>query len=876
MPVPNTHRFLFGLTPETAEKRIWLIGDTQTYDLFFHNLYHGCVDLRRTLELWALEHGVDFTVFLDCSGKLDFSGNPDPVAARDLFLSTQPGRPVPSGFTPRSRDQPTRGSGPSREATQSRAQQAAQQTEDAIGGQGQGYSNTFLQLEHLLRNRQHPCLLIVEDLHEFIANRLEMNPAQIAVAQVLKHTIRSKWQNAVTASLNLVVFLAGTPEGMQFLEQFLPYKTVERKIIGELPAPEVEAALERLALRHNFRVNAPKAVAKTLARHGHLGVAMTSVHRVVKEDHEEVNVGNILRLPPVNERKVAEIKSELNDMVGLTDLKEKVLRLEQKARDFQRALRDGESELPDETLHMVFTGNAGTGKTTVANIVGRLFHALGLLRNEPVRYATASTLMVSHIGGTREKMHHELSEALGGVLFLDEAHDFGDKTNSAAVEAVQAIVPMSMNHRHEFVIILAGYESSMHDFYKMNDGLDRRFPPFNRIHFPDYSSDELWVILERKLARRGFSLDPSIPPRLRSVLTQRAKRQGFGNAGGVDNLMTELLENHTMSSSPQSKTLTAEALPPLVRRNAAVFDEAQAKLNKMVGINSVRNKIDKIINSIAFQLEEVEDGSQSILNLHPGNMLFVGAPGTGKTTVGHLTADLLYGLGAIDRRVCLTVTRGDLIAEFQGQSAARVRLAIEKARDGVLFVDEAYALALGAMDTFGNEAVTELVGQITNPENAGTVFILAGYEDAIDEFIGVNAGLSRRFGERIRFDNFSPSDCAELARRRLQQNNYICDPDVLPTIEGLAASTAAAMGEHFGNAGWVETLVDQSLSRMMTRIMRSAMPRGDVNRRRLEVQDLFEGEEQGAATAHGMAGVEDSRGAQAEPDEVNTDGLSGT
>jgi len=876
MPVPSTHRFLFGLTPETAEKRIWLIGDTQTYDLFFHNLYHGCVDLRRTLELWALEHGVDFTVFLDCSGKLDFSGNPDPVAARDLFLSTQPGRPVPPGFTPRNRTQPTRGAGDSNEAAQTRVQQAAQQTEDAIGGQGQGYSNTFLQLEHLLRNRQHPCLLIVEDLHEFIANRLEMNPAQIAVAQVLKHTIRSKWQNAVTASLNLVVFLAGTPEGMQFLEQLLPYRTVERKIIGELPAPEVEAALERLALRHDFRVNAPKAVAKTLARHGHLGVAMTSVHRVVKEGHKEVNVGNVLRLPPINEQAITDIKSELDALVGLADLKGKMLRLEQKARDFRRALEDGESELPQETLHLVFTGNPGTGKTTVANIVGRLFHALGLLRSETVRTQTASTLMVDHMGGTRDKMQIELSQALGGVLFLDEAHQFGDKENFAAKEAVQALVPMAWNHRHEFVIILAGYENAMHDFYKMDEGLERRFPSFNRLNFPDYSADELWIILERKLATRGFSLDPGIQPRLRSVLGRRAQRHGFGNAGGVDNLMAELLENHTMSSLPQSKLLTTEALPPLVRRNPAVFEEAQGKLDLMVGIGSVRDKINQLINSIGYQLEEVEEGRQSNLKLHPGNMLFVGAPGTGKTTVGQLTADLLYGLGAIDRHVCLSVTRGDLIAEFQGQSAARVRLAIEKARDGVLFVDEAYALALGEMDTFGNEAVTELVGQITNAENAGTVFILAGYEDAIDEFVRVNAGLSRRFGERIRFDNFSPSDCAELARRRLQQNNYTCDPDVLPTIEGLAASTAAAMGEHFGNAGWVETLVDQSLSRMMTRIMRSAMPRDDVNRRRLQVQDLFEGEEQGAADEHGMAGVEDSRGAQAESDGVNTDGLSGT
>ena len=876
MPVSEAHRFLFGLSPETAEKRILIIGATQTYDLFFHNLFHGCVNLRRSLELWALENGLEFSVCLDAAGALDFSGNPDPDAARELFQKVQPVRPTRPGFTPRARPQTPEGNGTPSEAAQTRAQQAAQSTEDAVGGQGQGYSNTFLQLEHLLKNRQHPCLLIVEDFHEFIANRLEKNPMRVEIAQVLKYLVRSKWQDAVTASPNMVVFLAGTSQGMDFLKSQLDYQTVQSKTVEKLSSVEVEAALERLALRHGFRVGAPKAVAKTLARHGHLGVAMSSVHRVVKEGNEEVNVGNILRLPPINDQKVAEIKNELNALVGLADLKEKVARLEQKARDFRRALEDGESELPEETLHLVFTGNPGTGKTTVANIVARLFHALGLLRSETVRMQTASSLMVAHVGGTRREMHDELSQSLGGVLFLDEAHQFGDKESFAAREAVQAIVPMAWNHRHEFAIILAGYENQMQDFYKMDEGLDRRFPSFNRIHFPDYSANELWIILERKLARRGFSLDPSIQPRLRSVLTQRSNRQGFGNAGGVDNLVTELLENHAMSSSPASKTLTTEALPPLVRRNRAVFDAAQAELDGMVGIASVRAKIQDLVNSIDYQLEEVEEGRESNLKLHPGNMLFVGAPGTGKTTVGRLITDLLFGQGAIDRRVCLTVTRGDLIAEYQGQSAARVRRAIEKARDGVLFIDEAYALALDPMDTFGNEAVTELVGQITNLENAGTVFILAGYENAIDEFLSVNAGMSRRFGERIRFDNFSPSDCAQLARLRLQSKNYTWEEGVLESIETLAARTASAMGDHFGNAGWVETLVDQSLNRMMTRIVQGAMPRDDANRRRLLVQDLFDGDDQSARSSAESSASTGEGSARIESGGVTADGSSGT
>ncbi len=880
MPVSQVHRFLYGITPMTVEKRLWILGDTQTHDLFFHNLFHGCVSLRRTLELWALEHGTELTAFLDASGEIDFDGNADPEAAKQLFDQLLPNRTPPEGFTRRARRQPPTTEEASSESTEARAQQAANQTDDALGGQGAGLRNTFQHLAHALGNREHPFLLIVEDFHEFIVNRLELNPARVEIAQELKFTVRKKWQEAVTPSPNLVVFLTDTPHGFRFLSnEALPYPTVEQREIKEPTMPEVEASIERLALRHQFGLNGQKAIAKTLFRHKHLEVSLASIRRVVNEGNMEVTVENVLRLPPINEQAVSEIKAELDRLVGLDDLKDKVRRLETKARQFRQRLEDGESDLPEETLHLVFTGKPGTGKTTVADIVARLFHALGLLRLETVRPVTASTLMSSNVGGTRENMQRELTESLGGVLFLDEAHQFGDAQNIAAKEAVQAIVPMAWNHRHEFVIILAGYENEMHEFYKMDDGLDRRFPTFNRVHFPDYTPSELWIILERKLAKSGYSIAPEVQPRLRSILSQRSQRQGFGNAGGVDNLVAELLETHAVSSDPSSRVLTDEALPLLVRRNASVFDAAQAKLDDMVGLTPVREKIRSLIDRIEYQLQEVEEGRESNLKLHPGNMLFVGPPGTGKSTIGALIADLLFGLGAIERRICHVVSRGDLVGQFQGHSAAQVRLAVEKARDGVLFIDEAYGLSLDPRDTFGNEAVTELVRQITDGQNSGTTFILAGYEDAVTEFLNTNAGLGRRFGETIRFPNFSPADCAELVRRRLEEENYSWEDGVLQAVERMADVTARVTGDNFGNAGWVGTIVTQALDRMMSRVIQSSMPRSDANRRRLLIQDLLsDGYEEEILTAEAPIDTEEN-GAESEedcsPEEVETDDTSG-
>ena len=841
MSVSEVHRFLYGRTPQTMDKRILVCYD-QVQDWFYHNLLHGCVDIRRTLELWALESGLRLTVTLCRDGSLDFSGNPDPEAARQLFESVQQQRPPRYSRRPsqtrETMPEPTHrpGEAPQTEEVQARARQIAEEARQAAGGSEQAILNTLKKLSQLLSSPKVPALVLVEDFPSLI-EKFEFNPQTAAIAREMIDIARNDWHRNISHA-NLLIFLTVYEKSMEeiFPERFPGVGWLQVK--GPKPE-EIQAAIERLARRHGFLLRDAQVIARSLARYGNMRVALGNIIRVTATGRKEVTLENVLQLPPINEAAIAQLREELNALVGLQDVKNKFQSIERRARDLRRRLQDGQSRLPDETMHMVFLGGPGTGKTTVARIMARLFHALGLLPRDEVMEITASQVMSSNVGETRENMQRRLEEARGGVLFIDEAHQFGDKDSLGAREAVEALVPAAWNLRHELVIILAGYANKMPDFFNMDEGLARRFPLHGRIEFPDYSLDELWEILERRLGALGYTLEEAARPRLRAVLRRRMRRRGFGNAGGVENLVSELLENHRNGPEPQSRVIGVADLPPLVRQHPDILARARATLDTLVGLGPVRERIETLLARTQYDLEEEEQGRGiGEIKLHPGNMLFSGPPGTGKTTVGQLMADLLYGIGCIERPVFIAATRGDLVGAYQGHSALKVRAIVERACDGVLFIDEAYGLVQDQHDTFGKEALTELIGQITNPENEGTVFILAGYKAELERLLATNPGLRSRFPVEIPFQNFAPEDCVELARRQLHQAGYEWEQGVLERVHELAREAIAVQGEHFGNARWLKGLIEAAVERMKRRVIETGLPPDHPDRRRVMLVDL--------------------------------------
>ena len=245
-----------------------------------------------------------------------------------------------------------------------------------------------------------------------------------------------------------------------------------------------------------------------------------------------------------HERRIKELMDELNSLVGLKEVKEEVQSLINLIKI--RKLRE-KMDMPtmEMTYHMVFTGSPGTGKTTVARIVGKIYKELGILSDGKMIETDRSGLVAGYVGQTAIKVHEIVEEAIGGVLFIDEAYSLVNPNvpNDFGMEAVDTLVKLMEDHRDNLVIIVAGYTEEMKTFLKSNSGLISRFNKF--IDFPDYSREELVDIMDKMAEKTGLTIESDARSKVMDVLNGMSDNElnNFGNARGIRNLFEKLVTN---------------------------------------------------------------------------------------------------------------------------------------------------------------------------------------------------------------------------------------------------------------------------------------------------------------------------------------------
>jgi len=268
----------------------------------------------------------------------------------------------------------------------------------------------------------------------------------------------------------------------------------------------------------------------------------------------------------VPEVVIGDPQAELVDLVGLAPIKDQVRRLVAEAKADQLRAGAGMPER-DRSRHLVFVGNPGTAKTTVARLLARIFAQLGTLSNGHLVEASRVDLVGQYIGQTSPKVRKMFNKASGGVLFIDEAHALipQDAHRDFGVEAVSALLKLMEDRRDEVMVIVAGYPREMQRFLSSNPGLASRFP--KTLSFEDYSDDELYSIFELIARQQGFEIGAGVEQRLRALLPA-PRPDGFGNGRFVRNVFEESVSIQSerlvelIDPTPDDiRTLAADDLP---------------------------------------------------------------------------------------------------------------------------------------------------------------------------------------------------------------------------------------------------------------------------------------------------------------------------
>src|SRR6266542_3947578 len=485
--------------------------------------------------------------------------------------------------------------------------------------------------------------------------------------------------------------------------------------------------------------------------------------------------------PPIS---VEDAMAELDAMIGLAPVKEQVRSIAASIEAARRRTVAGYStERP--MRHFVFLGPPGTGKTTVARVIAKIFYAFGLLDTPYVIEAQRADLVGEFLGATAIKTNELVDSALGGVLFVDEAYSLvneGDgQTDRFGNEAVQALLKRAEDDREDLVIILAGYEKQMENFLASNPGLASRFA--TRVKFPSYSPAELLQIAESCVERRGDVRDPDARPALWRSFEEVARRRivdDLGNGRFVRSLVEKAAEARdvrVMSNgrNPDPAELitirapdTEHAFAELTSRfrgyeQTPTLASALAELDSLIGLGPVKNQV----HAIAAQLQVARMRERQGLASKPParHFVFTGPPGTGKTTVARILGRVFAALGLLARPSVVEAHRGDLVGEHLGATAVKTNKLIDRALGGVLLVDEAYSLnnaGYSGGDAFGAEAIQILLKRAEDDRDR-LVVVLAGYTGAMEAFLTSNPGMASRFSTRVRFPSYSAVELQSIA-----------------------------------------------------------------------------------------------------------------
>ena len=502
---------------------------------------------------------------------------------------------------------------------------------------------------------------------------------------------------------------------------------------------------------------------------------------------------------------------KLNNLVGLKKLKYNIESHLNLVRFTQLRQKNGlKATMPP--LHMIFTGNPGTGKTTVASLLGEIYASIGILKTGKVITADRKKLVGQYIGDTEANTRQALQQAHGNILLIDEAYtligdpddkrDFGPKVLDCLLEELG-------KEQTDMIIILAGYPDEMEKMQKANKGISSRFP--YTFHFEDYTEDELFEIALRTAEQSGYTFSEDAAKRLRALIHREMERgkgrnkERFGNARFITRLISSriipnmsrrILSPATVSSSPQQLSrIEAVDIPTSIQDADMAIDEAEVnrilkQLDEMVGREEVKRTLHNLVTIARAKQANGEDLSDTI----PLQWTFTGSTGTGKSSVARLLAQLLHAFHLItsDKMTQLRMPQTQTNAWTSYEIDHILRDTMKQSGQGLLFFD---------LDDIANNHIDIqwLRCKLTSltAEMPGSYAFVIAVDDNRLSTSPIDMPIST---STIHFDDYTAEELMTILRQRLDKHGFAITDEALAELDKHIQAICNNRSSGFANA----------------------------------------------------------------------------
>ena len=645
---------------------------------------------------------------------------------------------------------------------------------------------------------------------------------------------------------NPIVMIAGLPKGLDDFLSANPAAQNRFKYTFRLPTPGYQelCGICKQELRTKYGISAytPEADHKLLRlfqyqlktkdeTFGYAHVAVKTAEDIftsfISRGAEAVMVEEQdIRGYVPEERSLDDILGDLDRYIGMDEVKKAVREIAFTVYNSVQRAQRGLGEQEKSGIHIVLTGNPGTGKTTIARKLGEILEAIGYLDSGHVVEVDRSKMVSPYQGETPKVVDRLCDKAMGGILFVDEAYTLapvsqGGERDQQGAQALEQLMKRMEDDRGKFVVIAAGYRQEMDNLFRINPGVRSRFSYF--LNIDDYTPDQLFAIMQVFAKEKKYVFTPEAEQLALKMITEiyNSRDKDFANGRTMRQLFDKICSkqaerlqkgNMAMLTNEQMMSIDVADIPYEAPKSVN-YTDCLSKLNGMVGLAGVKKEISNLAAFLNLQIRRGETNT-----FQGKHYIFTGNPGTGKTTVARIMADVFRTLGILSRGQLVEADRSKLVAGFSGQTAIKTNQLIDSAMGGVLFIDEAYTLKSNDGDSFGAEAIDTLLKRLED-DRGKFICIVAGYTDQMHDFIDTNPGLKSRFTQTIHFDDYTPDELTEIFINLAKGKNFTVDEETKGAIHRQFEQLYLRRDKNFGNAREARRIFDQAVEKQSQRLV---------------------------------------------------------